>query len=51
MVIAAIAFGAGIVLVVDAIIRAPLGYQDEAGFHIGVKNGADKGVDCELNPN
>ena len=51
MVIAAILFGAGIILVLDAIIRAPIGYQDETGFHIGVKSGAEKSIDCKLNPN
>ena len=51
MVIVAIIFGAGIILVLDAVVRAPIGYQDETGFHVGVKSGAEEAIDCKLNPN
>ncbi len=38
MVIAALVIGAGVILELCAVIRAPVGYQDEAGFHIGVES-------------
>ncbi len=37
MVIAALVIGAGVILEICAVIRAPMGYQDETGFHIGVE--------------
>ena len=42
MVIAALVIGTGVLLELCAVIRAPMGYQDESGFHIGVEHS-----DCE----
>jgi len=41
---------AGLVMELYAVIRAPLGYQDETGFHPGVKpQGSDEaGPDSNL---
>lgn len=50
MVIAAIVMGTGVILILGAALRAPLGYQDESGFHLGVKQNADRRADCEFNP-
>lgn len=37
MVIAVFLIGAGVVLEICAVISAPMGYQDETGFHLGVE--------------
>ena len=51
MVIAAIIFGAGVVMVLDAVIRAPIGYQDENGFHLGAQGPERQTADCQARPN
>jgi hypothetical protein len=50
MVIAAIMIGAGMVLVLGAVMRAPVGYQDETGFHMGEEKHSRDSFDCESNP-
>jgi hypothetical protein len=35
MVIAAIIVGAGVIVELCAIMKAPFGYQDDSGFHVG----------------
>jgi hypothetical protein len=39
MVMVALMIGAGIIIEICAVVTAPLGYQDERGFHIGVEDG------------
>jgi hypothetical protein len=41
MVIAAIVVGIGIVMEACALMSAPLGYQDDSGFHIGPETRKD----------
>ena len=42
MIITALIMGAGVIMELCAVMRAPLGYQDETGFHIGAKNADDE---------
>jgi hypothetical protein len=39
MVIVALMICAGIIIELCAVMAAPLGYQDETGFHIGAEGG------------
>jgi len=39
MVIAALMIGAVIIMELCAVMAAPLGYQDETGFHTGAEGG------------
>ncbi len=43
MVIAVIVVGAGLITELIAVIRAPVGYQDETGFHCGLES-TEKGT-------
>ena len=40
--IAAIILGVGVVVELAAILRAPMSYQDQSGFHIGVPASEDE---------
>jgi hypothetical protein len=51
MVIAALMIGAGIIMELCAVMAAPLGYQDETGFHIGVQGGTSEDSRQGVNPN
>jgi hypothetical protein len=42
MMLAAIVFGAGVMMEFYAIVCAPLGYQDEQGFHALAENADDE---------
>jgi len=42
MMIAAIMFGAGVMVEFYALLRAPLGYQDENGFHAMAEDSAEE---------
>lgn len=50
MVIAGLIIAAGVIVEVCAILRAPVGYQDETGFHAGAKNTEDDEGRLWLNP-
>jgi hypothetical protein len=50
MVIAALIVGAGVILELCAVLKAPLGYQDETGFHIGSKGAESEEGRRWLNP-
>lgn len=50
MVIAAIIVGAGVILELCAVIGAPLGYQDETGFHVGSEGADNEDTRRWLNP-
>jgi hypothetical protein len=50
MVIAALVIGVGIIMEICAVVGAPVGYQDDAGFHIGVENAECKDGRREVNP-
>ena len=38
MVIAALIMGAGVIMEFCTVLKAPIGYQDETGFHVGAEN-------------
>jgi hypothetical protein len=50
MVIAALIIGAGVVVELFAIMKAPVGYQDDRGFHVGAKSAEDEEGRLWLNP-
>jgi hypothetical protein len=50
MVIAvAIMLGAGIVTEILAVLKAPLGYQDDKGFHVGSEHSCDEDTTLMIN--
>ena len=51
MVMAALMIGAGIIVELCAVMAAPLGYQDETGFHIGAEGGTSDDSQPRVNPN
>ncbi len=51
MVMAALMIGAGIIMELCAVMAAPLGYQDETGFHIGAEDGKSDDSQPRANPN
>ena len=42
MVIAAIIMSVGVIVELGAILRAPMGYQDQTGFHVGIPDADDE---------
>jgi hypothetical protein len=50
MLVAAFIVGAGIIIELCAVIMAPLGYQDEAGFHAGPERVSDEDTRLWGNP-
>lgn len=50
MVIAAVMVGVGVVMELFAVMGAPLGYQDESGFHVGSKRSGDEETGFWVNP-
>lgn len=50
MMIAAIIFVAGVLIELYAVLLAPLGYQDERGFHVVADRSDDKGRAGAENP-
>jgi hypothetical protein len=48
--VAAIVIGAGVIMEFLAMIQAPIGYQDETGFHIGAKRADAERDGLGLNP-
>ncbi|HWF19395.1 MAG TPA: hypothetical protein VG754_09005 [Verrucomicrobiae bacterium] len=50
MVIAAIIVGAGVFVELLAILKAPLGYQDDTGFHVGASGAENEEGQPWLNP-
>ena len=51
MVIVAFLIGAGIIIELCVVMAAPLGYQDETGFHIGAEDGKSDDSQPRVNPN
>jgi hypothetical protein len=51
MVIVAFVIGVGVILELCVVMTAPLGYQDETGFHIGVRGGTSEDNRPGINPN
>jgi len=49
MLVAALVVGAGVIVEVCSILKAPIGYQDETGFHIGTCS-ADRETRLWQNP-
>ncbi len=49
MIIAALILGFGVITELFAVAKAPVGYQDETGFHIGASRAEDDDGRC-LNP-
>ena len=47
---AAIIFAAGILTEFLAVMRAPLGYQDDNGFHVGSERSEDNDCGNSLKP-
>jgi hypothetical protein len=50
MLIAAIIFGAGVLIELYAVLLAPMGYQDERGFHAMADRGDDESRTGAQNP-
>jgi len=48
---AALMIGAVIFMELCAVMAAPLGYQDETGFHIGAERGMSDDSQPRVNPN
>jgi hypothetical protein len=42
LILAGVVMAGGLIMELCAVFKAPLGYQDEQGFHAGVKNRSDK---------
>ena len=49
MMIAALLIGAGLIIELCVVFTAPLGYQDESGFHIGAERPGSDGP-ARMNP-
>jgi hypothetical protein len=50
MVIAALMLGVGVIAELWAVMTAPLGYQDETGFHVEGKSGEAGNDYARVNP-
>lgn len=50
MVVAAFIIAAGVIVEVCAMLRAPMGYQDETGFHAGAPGTENEDGRLWLNP-
>jgi hypothetical protein len=47
MVVVALVLGFAVIMEICAMIMAPVGYQDENGFHVGTQRSKIRNVGCE----